>query len=261
MSGIEKPSTAKLRDKVVIITGAARGQGAAEAQRLVEEGAFVVVTDVLDDKGQEIAAHLGDRACYRHLDVSRESEWGDLVTATLARFGRIDVLVNNAAVLRVGSVAQMPPEEFRRVIDINLMGTYYGMRAVIPPMVAAGRGSIINIASVNGFVGTPGVSAYAASKHAILGLTKSAAMELAASGVRINAICPGGVDTPMASEALGGAQIDMTAVMAPQIPLGRLARADEMAGLVVYLSSDDSSYCIGSAFTIDGGLTLGFKLG
>ena len=250
----------RLSNKVILVTGGARGLGAAIAHRLVAEGASVVTADVLDDQGQALAAELGKRAQYVHLDVREQGEWAQAVATTMAAFGRIDVLVNNAAVLRAGTVADMPVDVFRFVTEVNYIGSYLGMRSVIPHMLAAGKGSIVNIASVNGLVGSPYFAAYAGSKHAVLGMTKSAAMELAASAVRVNAICPGAMDTPMVREASEMAGVDASATLSGKIPMGRVARPEEVAGMVVYLASDDSSYCTGATYAIDGGLTAGFSL-
>ncbi|MDD5174944.1 MAG: glucose 1-dehydrogenase [Sterolibacterium sp.] len=250
----------KLEGKVAIVTGAARGQGAAEARRLVEEGAAVVLADMLDDEGKKMASVLGERALFVHLDVRQEADWTAVVDATIKKFGRLDILVNNAGVIRFAPVALMPPELFRFVVDINFYGPYLGMRAVIPKMMEAGSGSIINISSINGLMGTPTFAAYAGSKHGLIGMTKSVAMELGATGIRVNAICPGEVDTPMLSEASATVGMDIGAAMAGRIPLGRMARPEEIASMVVFLACDDSSYCTGGVFVVDGGLSAGFSL-
>ena len=247
----------KLNGKVAIVTGAARGLGAAIARRLLAEGVKVVLADVLDEAGRQVASELGKNAHYVHLDVRHEDEWEQAVDATIKQFGRIDILVNNAAVLRFGTVAQMSPEEFRFVTEVNFIGPFLGMRAVIPKMMAIGEGSIINIASINGLIGAPGIAAYAGSKHGVVGMTKSVAMELGASGIRVNAVCPGVVDTAMVAEMSAATGIDAAASLSSKIPLGRLANPDEMTGIVVFLASDDSSYCTGGMFTIDGGFTAG----
>jgi 3alpha(or 20beta)-hydroxysteroid dehydrogenase len=250
----------RLEGKVAIVTGAARGMGAAHARRLVAEGASVVVADTLDDEGGKVASQLGRHALYLHLDVRLETDWKRAVDRTVEQFGRIDILVNNAGVQRLAPVMEMPTEDFRLIFEVNLFGPWLGMRAVIPNMTAAGTGSIINIASVNGLFGAPALSAYAGAKHGVLGLTKSVAMELGATGVRVNAVCPGAIDTPMAALTNELAGFDASAAISKRIPLGRLGRADEMTGIVVFLASDDSSYCTGGVHIVDGGLSSGISL-
>ena len=247
----------KLHGKVAIVTGAARGLGAAIARRLVAEGAKVVLTDVLDEAGRQVASELGENAFYVHLDVRQEQEWGQAVNATIKQFGRIDIFVSNAGVVRFGAVAQMTPEEFRFVTEVNYIGPFLGMRAIIPKMMEIGGGSIINMASINGLVGAPGTAAYTGSKHGLVGMTKSVAMELGTTGIRVNAVCPGVVDTQMIAETSAALGFDAPATLAPKIPMKRLATADEMTGIVVFLASDDSSYCTGGMFTVDGGWTAG----
>jgi 3alpha(or 20beta)-hydroxysteroid dehydrogenase len=250
----------KLEGKVAIVTGAARGQGAAEARRLVADGARVVLADVLDDAGQTVAREIGDHAVYIHLDVRDAAQWDAAVRLTLERFGRLDILVNNAAVLRFAPVAEMPMDEFRLLMDVNLAGPFLGMQAVVPPMLESGGGCIINVSSVNGIAGSPLLGAYSATKHGLIGMSRAAAMELGKSGIRVNVVCPGGVDTPMVAEAAGSVGDDVANLMVPKIPLGRIASPDEMAGMVVFLASQDASYCTGGVFVVDGGLTAGFSV-
>lgn len=245
----------RLEGKVALITGAARGQGAAEARLFVAEGASVVLTDLRDDEGEALAAELGDRAVYRHHDVTSEDDWADVVAHTTATFGRLDALVNNAGVFLVKGMLQTTREDYERVITINQVGTFLGMQAVAPVMTEQRTGSIINISSVAGLGGGMGTIAYTASKFAVRGMTKVAAQELAATGVRVNSVHPGLIDTPMMSEAfevLGDAAIDR---MRRTVPNGRFAAADDVAKLVLYLASDDSAYSTGSEFVVDGGMT------
>ena len=245
----------RLADKVALITGAARGQGAAEARRFVDEGARVMVSDVLDDDGELVAKELGERAAYVHHDVTSEDDWAGAVRATLAAFGRIDVLVNNAGVFRILGMADTSLEEYTRIITINQVGTFLGLKAVAPTMIGQGSGSIVNISSVAGLTGSAGTIAYTASKFAVRGMTKVAAVELAPFGVRVNSVHPGFIDTPMLQEAfeeLGGMSTD---VLVASIPSGRLATADDVADLVLFLASDDSRYSTGAEFVVDGGLT------
>ena len=188
----------RLDGKVALITGGARGMGKSHVRHFVAEGARVVFGDVLDDKGAAVAAGLDADSCrYIHHDVTSEADWAAAVATALETFGRLDVLVNNAGVLKFASIADMPLAEFRRILEVNAVGCWLGMKAVIGPMKAAGGGSIINISSVEGFTGAAGLSAYSASKFAIRGMTKSAAQELGQFGIRVNSVHPGGVLTSM----------------------------------------------------------------
>jgi len=249
----------RLDGKVALITGAARGQGEAEARRFVAEGARVLLGDVLDADGERVAASLGDGALYRHHDVSREDSWKAFVAAARERFGRIDVLVNNAGVLHVAPVATIALEDYMRVIGINQVGCLLGMKSVIPSMLEAGGGSIVNISSTCGLEGTAGLVAYVSSKFAIRGMTKTAALELGSLNIRVNAICPGGIDTVMGR---GGdfATVDTSSVYS-SLPLGRIGRPEEVASLAVFLASDEGSYCTGSEYVVDGGMLAGPNYG
>lgn len=248
---------AKLDGKVAIVTGGARGMGAAHVRRLVAEGASVVFGDLIDDEGEKLARELGPKALYQHLDIRSESDWKNTVEATLKHFGKIDVLVNNAGKFTLGTLHEMRPEDFRLVQEINVVGPFLGMQATIPAMLAAGSGSIINVASVNGITGGHAVAAYAASKHAVIGMTKCVAMDLGRSGIRVNALCPGLTDTAMVQEANRIAGMDGASLLAQRLPIPRMAKPDEVSGMVVFLASDDSSYCTGSVYVVDGGQTAG----
>ncbi|MFF0063569.1 SDR family NAD(P)-dependent oxidoreductase [Streptomyces sp. NPDC005279] len=250
----------KLDGRVVLITGAARGQGEQEARLLAAEGAKVVLADVLDDQGEAVAKELGDdTAAYVHLDVSREADWIAAVAAAKNAFGKIDGLVNNAGILRFNELVSTPLEEFQQIIQVNQIGCFLGIRNVAPEIGAAGGGTIVNTASYTALTGMAGVGAYAATKHAILGLTRVAALELAARKIRVNAVCPGAVDTPMSNP--GG--VDPAAVgelYRKLVPLGRVGEPEEVAKLVLFLSSEDSSYITGQPFVIDGGWLAGVSL-
>jgi len=246
-----------LKGKVALITGAARGQGEAEARLFAERGAEVVVCDVLDAEGQKVAADIGDAARFIHLDVSDADAWERAVKETLATFGKINVLVNNAAIAGVKPFSEMSEADYMRVIQINQLGVFLGMRAVAGPMKAAGGGSIINISSIAGIGGMPGGMAYCASKFAVRGMTKVAAMELGPDNIRVNSIHPGGVLTPMVTEALSE---DVAGRAFAAVHLGRISQPREMATLAAYLASDDSSYSTGSGFIADGGMTAGFAM-
>jgi 3alpha(or 20beta)-hydroxysteroid dehydrogenase len=242
----------KLDGRVALITGGARGQGAAEAQLFAREGASVVLTDVLDDEGKATAEAIGDAATYLHHDVTVESEWADVVAATLADHGRIDVLVNNAGILHIAPTVMTSEEEYRRVIDVNQIGVFLGMKAVIPTMVEQASGSIVNISSVAGLVAAPGMIAYGASKWAVRGMTKSVAIELASVGVRVNSVHPGIIETPM---LVAFDEWGITPAVIERVPMGHSAPATDVASVVLFLASDDSRYCTGSEFVVDGGMT------
>ncbi|HWS36481.1 MAG TPA: glucose 1-dehydrogenase [Actinoplanes sp.] len=248
----------RLDGKVALITGGARGMGKAHARHFVAEGALVVIGDVLDEKGLSVAAGIGAERCtYVHHDVTSTDDWATAVDTALSSFGRLDVLVNNAGILRHAPVAEMDPAEFRQVIEVNLVGTWLGIRQVVPPMTAVGGGSIVNISSIEGFAGASGLSAYSASKFGVRGLTRSAAQELGPLGIRVNSVHPGGVMTSM---ALTAAQA-MTGVdpggFLKSLPIARFAEPVEISRLVAFLASDESSYTTGAEFLADGGLLSG----
>lgn len=243
----------RLTDKIALITGGARGQGAAEARLFAAEGATVWLTDVLDDEGEATAADIGPAATYRNHDVRDEERWIELVDEVREAHGRLDVLVNNAGIFRVMPTVFTSESEYREIIDVNQVGTFLGMKAVIPTMVGAESGSIINISSVAGLTGAPGTMAYSASKWAVRGMTKVAAKEVAPFGVRVNSVHPGIIDTPMMAEASPEGSIIDRVVDA--IPMGHVAQADDVARLVLYLASDESAYSTGAEFVVDGGMT------
>jgi 3alpha(or 20beta)-hydroxysteroid dehydrogenase len=242
----------RLDGKVAIITGGARGQGAAEARLFSAEGAQVMIGDVLEADGHAVTESLAGAAAYQHLDVRSEADWEAIVEETVERWGRLDVLVNNAGVFRLGGVTQTSPDQWHHIMEINATGVYLGMRAVVPRLMEQRSGSIINVSSVAGLRGAGVAFAYGASKWAVRGMTRSAAQELAPYGVRCNSIHPGIVDTAMLQEfdAVG-----IRDAVRERIPMGREASADEVARLALFLASDESVYCTGSEFVIDGGLT------
>ena len=247
----------RLDGKVALVTGAARGQGAAEARLLVAEGASVVLGDVLDDDGAAVAAELADAAVYRHLDVTSEDDWGTAVGTAVERFGGLHVLVSNAGISPMPRpIIDTKPDDYRRVIEINQVGSFLGIHTAAPAIVAAGGGSIILISSVNGFVGAGGIAGYVSSKFALRGLAKVAALELGRQGIRVNSVHPGPIDTPMVQpESWGG--FDMRPALAASSPLGRIGQPEEVAELVCWLASDASSYCTGAEFVCDGGYLAG----
>lgn len=242
----------RLAGKVALITGGARGQGAAEAGLFVAAGATVVVSDLLDAEGAATAANLGDMCTYLHHDVTSESDWAAVVSSIVERFGRLDVLVNNAGIFKRGGVLDGTREVWDATIAINQTGVYLGMAAVAPQMVSQRNGSIINISSVAGMQGTPGFIAYNASKWAVRGMTKGVAKELAPHGVRVNSVHPGIIDTPML-QTFTEISENIHDNIRQRIPLGRYAEAVEVGELVLFLASDDSRYSTGSEFVVDGG--------
>ncbi|MFF3762048.1 SDR family NAD(P)-dependent oxidoreductase [Streptomyces sp. NPDC002185] len=250
----------KLDGRVVLVTGAARGQGEQEVRLFAAEGARVVLGDVLDDAGEALAKELGaDRAAYVHLDVTSEDDWTAAVAAATERFGRIDGLVNNAGILRFNELVSTPLEEFRAIVSVNQTGCFLGIRTVAPEIAAAGGGTIVNTASYTGITGMAGVGAYAATKHAVLGLTRVAALELAGKGIRVNAVCPGAIDTAMSNPE--GVDPAATAELYRKlVPLGRIGRPEEVAALALFLTGEDSAYITGQPFVIDGGWLAGVSL-
>lgn len=245
----------RLSGKVALITGAARGQGAEHARQFVAAGAKVVLGDVLDDLGSAVADELGDEARYCHLDVSDEGDWAAAVELTVSTFGTLTTLINNAGILHVGPLEQTAVEDYMRVVAVNQLGCFLGMRAVAAPMRAGGGGSIVNTSSIAGQVGVPGVISYVATKFAIRGMTKAAAMELGHSGIRVNSVHPGTVDTPMIATGEFD-DVDQDGLYAA-LPIPRIGRPADIAAMMVFLASDESSYCTGSEFFVDGGLTAG----
>ena len=235
----------RVDDKVAIITGGAQGMGAADARLLVAEGAKVVIGDILDEKGEALAAELGAAARYVHLDVSDEEQWQAAVDTAVKEFGKVNVLVNNAGIVQVGPLKSLDVEKWNRVLAVNLTGTMLGIKAVLGPMKEAGGGSIINVSSIEGMRGASWVHSYVASKWGLRGLTKSAALELASDNIRVNSLHPGFIRTPMTKHFPD----DMVSA-----PLGRPGRPEEVATFVVFLASDESSFSTGSEYVVDGGL-------
>lgn len=248
---------ARLDGKVALVSGAARGQGAAEARLFVAEGAKVIVGDLLDDEGADVARSLGDAAHYVHLDVTSEASWTQAVGIATERFGRLDVLVNNAGIFRQSSLLEQTVADYMTVINVNQVGAFLGMKTATPAMISAGGGSIVNISSIDGLVGSTNSLAYVASKFAVRGMTKVAALELGRHGIRVNSIHPGGIRTPMVTESLGE---QAAGALFSTVPLGRIGEPEEVAKLALFLASDESSYSTGSEFIVDGGWTCGFAL-
>ena len=247
----------RLEGKVALVTGAARGLGACIGRLLHREGAQVVLADVRDEEGGALAASLGERAHYVHLDVASEGEWAAAIAAAHARFGPVRVLVNNAGIYRSCPTLEQGAEEYLQIVRINQLGVFLGLRACIPDMRAAGGGSVINIASTAGIEGVPLALAYTASKHAVVGMTRAAALEFGSAGIRVNAVCPGAMLTPLLAESFNVPLSELGAVPFANAPLGRMGDPMEIAPTVLFLASDESSYTTGSEFVVDGGLTAG----
>ncbi|MBO8199745.1 SDR family oxidoreductase [Streptomyces smyrnaeus] len=280
----------KLDGRVVVISGAARGQGAEEARLFAAEGGKVVLGDVLDDEGEQVAAELGaHRARYVHLDVREEADWQSAADLAEEAFGAVDGLINNAGILRFNALTTTPVAEFREVVDVNQTGCFLGMKTLAPRIEAAGGGTVVNTASYAAMAGMACLTAYAATKAAIVGMTRVASMELASRGIRVNAMCPGAIDTAMTNPAKAvdsGLRLDRDAVLdadadagagsgsgsgadrdgsldafyAKLIPQGRMGRPEEVARLALFLSCADSSYVTGQPFVVDGGWLAGVSV-
>lgn len=240
----------RLQDKVAIITGAASGMGRAEAELFAREGATVIAADVAE---QQRDTDTSGSLHFRTLDVGDEAGWTDIMAWVEATFGRLDVLVNNAAIQRLFTLEETSPEIFDQVCRVNQRGPYLGMRAAVPLMRASGGGSIVNISSSAGLVGMRGMFAYVGSKFAVRGMTKAAALELARDNIRVNSVHPGLIDTPMTRRGTAEQQRDR----AEATTSGRAADPIEMARLVLFLASDEASYCTGGEYACDGGSTAG----
>jgi 3alpha(or 20beta)-hydroxysteroid dehydrogenase len=247
----------RLAGKVALITGAASGQGAAEARLFAGEGARVAVADIEDAGAERVTAEIGDAAIAIHLDVTDEAQWSAAVDRTVGAFGSVDVLVNNAGIgFTPRRIEVEDPDDHRRIIDVNLHGVYLGIRAVTPVMTAQRAGSIVNISSIDGLVGVAGMTSYTASKFAVTGMTRATALELGPRGIRVNSIHPGVIETPMVAAAPAETKARLKVVLDRQ-PIPRMGTPEEVAYLALYLASDESSYCTGAQFVIDGGHLAG----
>lgn len=241
---------ARLANKIAIVTGGARGMGASHARKFVEEGARVVITDLNVEAGQALAAELGEHAIFVQQDVTSAKDWESVVVEAEKAFGPVNILVNNAGISVASSFEAMTEEQYRKIIDINQVSVFLGMKTVLPSMKKAGAGSIVNISSINGLVA--GAVGYTDSKFAVRGMSKAAAIEFAQYGIRVNSVHPGVIETPMVTE---GDAVEQIKAFAKFIPLQRIAQSEEITNLVLFLASDESSYSTGAEFVADGGLT------
>ncbi|MFL6109283.1 MAG: glucose 1-dehydrogenase [Marmoricola sp.] len=248
----------RLAGKVAIVTGGAQGQGAEIARQFVAQGASVFIADIADDLGKALADELGDSARFKHHDVSDEDSWTALVEETNATFGPVNVLANNAGILRFAEIEKMTKEEYLFLVNVNQLGTFLGMKAVARTMRKNGGGSIINASSVEGLAGMASLTGYVATKWAIRGMTKAAAMELGPRGIRVNSVHPGMIDTPMTRPHGGDAAMEFGA---SRVPLRRVGYPEDIAPLYVFLASDESGYINGAEIAIDGGVTATHAFG
>jgi 3alpha(or 20beta)-hydroxysteroid dehydrogenase len=247
-------------NQTVIVTGGARGMGASHARGFVAEGANVVIADVLEQEGRTLANDIGERAIFSRLDVTNERDWAATVADAEAAFGPVSVLINNAGIVRFGLLEKTEPAVWHQVMDVNVTGAYLGIRAVVSSMRKAGGGAIVNISSGAGFTATHGLSAYVASKWAVRGLTKTAALELGRDNIRVNSVHPGAIRTPILAHdapdaaamaaTMAGAGVGLSAIP-------RIAEPEEITRMVLFVASSDASFSTGSEFIADGGLLLG----
>ncbi|RSZ63453.1 SDR family oxidoreductase [Corynebacterium hylobatis] len=245
-------SNERVAGKVVLISGAASGMGESHARMLVAQGAKVVIGDIADERGHALAEEIGtEHAHYVHLDVTDHRNWENAVRETVGRFGKLDVLINNAGIFTAGSVEEASVPDWDRTIAIDLNGAFYGMKAAVPEMKKNETSSIINISSIAGLTGFKNRAAYSAAKWGVQGLTKTSAMDLGPYGIRVNSVHPGSVETPLTAGLKRGFG---------QIPLGRAAGVEEVSYLIIYLVSDESRFATGGSFVLDGGETAGNNL-
>lgn len=241
-------SSRQFDGKTVFISGGAGGMGSAHARRFASAGARVVVADLDENLGRPLCEEIGSAATFVSLDVTDQTNWSNAVAHAERQFGPISVLVNNAGIVGAGAIHEMDADLFRRIMDINHTGAFLGMKTVCPSMVKAGGGSIINISSVTGLAPVAGLSAYCASKHALVGLTKVAALDLAPMNIRVNCINPGIIATKM----LG----DVDSISPQRQPISRIGQPDEVSNMVLFLASDEASFCTGASFVVDGGFLV-----
>lgn len=247
----------RLENKVALVTGGARGLGAATVRLMVAEGASVVLGDVLDAEGEALAKELGDAAAFVHMDVTEQADWDAAIDRAQA-FGPLGVLVNNAAVVHMAALTDTTDEDYLRVFKINQFGTFLGIRSVVAPMKAAGSGSIINVSSIDGLHSAAGLSAYSSTKWAVRGLTKNAAIELGQYGIRVNSVHPGGMYTAMGGAGHVSAE-DLSKSTYARFPIPRVGQPEEVAQVILFLATDEATYSTGSEFVADGGWFSGMR--
>ncbi|TDG12142.1 glucose 1-dehydrogenase [Seongchinamella unica] len=247
----------RLEGKVAIVTGGARGMGESTVRLFVEHGARVVIGDIAEDAGTALADELGDAAVFCPMDVTREADWEAAVAAAQA-MGPLNVLVNNAGIVHMASILDTSREDFMRVVEVNQLSTFLGVKAVINPMKAAGGGSIINISSIDGLHSCAGLGAYSASKWAVRGFTKAAAIELGQYGIRVNSVHPGGIFTEMGGRGVVSEE-DLNNSLYKDFPIPRTGQPEEVAYVTLFLATDEASYSTGSEFVADGGWFAGMR--
>jgi 3alpha(or 20beta)-hydroxysteroid dehydrogenase len=247
----------RLAGKIAIVTGGARGLGESTVRRFVEEGAEVVIGDILDAEGEALACELGSATSFLHMDVSEPADWDRAIAAAQAR-GPLGVLVNNAAIVHMAALTDTTDEDYLRVFRVNQFGTFLGIRSAVAPMKAAGSGSIINISSIDGLHSAAGLSAYSSTKWAVRGLTKNAAIELGQYGIRVNSVHPGGMYTAMGGKG-GQSEEELNRSVYRRFPIPRVGQPGEVAEVIVFLATDEGSYCTGSEFVADGGWFAGMR--
>ncbi len=252
----------KLDGQVALISGAARGQGEAQARLFAREGAAVALGDVLEEDGQRVAESINDtggQAIFQRLDVSEATSWKSMLEQTLSRFGRLDILINNAGIARVNLIGDSTLQEYLEVIRINQLGVWLGMQAAIPALKQAGGGCIINTSSTAGLEGYAGLGAYVSSKFAVRGMTKVAAQELGQYNIRVNSVHPGPIDTPMIRDPRIRRSADEDFDLSRRSPIPRVGHVDEVASMMLFIAAD-ATYSTGSEFVIDGGVTAGSSI-
>ncbi|SHJ19751.1 SDR family NAD(P)-dependent oxidoreductase [Parasporobacterium paucivorans] len=241
----------KLDGKVAIITGAASGMGLTHARKFIEEGAKIIIADIAEAEGHELAKELGDNARFIKMDITKAEEWEKAVSIAEETYGPVNVLVNNAGIGIFKMIDVMTESDYRKTMDVNALSVFLSLKAVVPSMKKAGKGSIINISSVDGLRGAPTATAYCASKFAVNGITRCAAIEYGPMDIRVNTVHPGVIATPMSEQ---GDVAEIVKELEKGIPMKRSGKTEEVSNLVIFLASDDSSYCTGSEFVIDGGM-------
>ena len=238
----------RLESKVALVSGSARGIGAATVRAMVAEGAQVLIADVLDEEGRVLARELGPASTYIHLDVTNADSWRTAVATAVAAYGKLNVLVNNAGIARFGSVEALSSADWDAILAVNLTGVFNGIQAAVPALRQSGEGSIVNLSSIAGLFGSRGMAGYVATKWGVRGLTKAAALDLGAYGIRVNSVHPGFITTPMTADHPPGVD---------HVAMHRAGHPEEIAELIVFLASDLSSFSTGAEFVADGGETAG----